>query len=105
MSVEGPGEITYEAGSNIHLTIDAEVQKAADEGLRKSVTGRGAAVAIDPRTGEILAMSSQPDFDPNALLSTDPEEVKRSSRDMPGRKGCARWNVASAASVCSRSFA
>ncbi len=77
------GQIPWEAGSNIHLTIDAAVQKAADEGLRKSVTGRGAAVAIDPRTGEILAMSSQPDFDPNALLSTDPEEVKRTSHDLP----------------------
>ena len=77
------GEIPWQPGSNIHLTIDTAVQKAADEGLRKSLTGRGAAVAIDPRTGEILAMSSQPDFDPNALLSTDPEEVKRVSHDMP----------------------
>ncbi|MFI5350787.1 MAG: penicillin-binding protein 2 [Elusimicrobiota bacterium] len=77
------GEIEWQPGSNIHLTIDAAVQKAADEGLRKSLTGRGAAVAIDPRTGEILAMSSQPDFDPNALLSTDPEEVKRTSQALP----------------------
>ena len=77
------GQIPWEAGSNIHLTIDAAVQKAADEGLRKTDTGRGAAVAIDPRTGEILAMSSQPDFDPNALLSTDPEEVKRTSHSLP----------------------
>ena len=77
------GQIPWEAGSNIHLTIDAAIQKAADDALRKSITGRGAAVAIDPRTGEILAMSSQPDFDPNALLSTDPEEVKRTSRDLP----------------------
>ena len=77
------GQIDYKAGSNIHLTIDADVQKAADEGLRLSVTGEGAAVAIDPRNGEILAMSSQPDFDPNALLSTDPEEVKRNAQDLP----------------------
>ncbi len=77
------GQIPWEAGSNIHLTIDAAVQRAADEGLRASVTGRGGAVAIDPRTGEILAMSSQPDFDPNALLSTDPAEVKRTSHDLP----------------------
>ena len=77
------GEIPWEAGSNIHLTIDAAVQKAADDSLRKSITGRGAAVAIDPRTGEILAMSSQPDFDPNALLSTDPEEVKRNAQSLP----------------------
>jgi penicillin-binding protein 2 len=77
------GNIPWEPGSNIHLTIDAAVQKAGDDALRKSITGRGAAVAIDPRTGEILAMSSQPDFDPNALLSTDPEEVKRTSHDLP----------------------
>jgi penicillin-binding protein 2 len=76
-------QIPWEAGSNIHLTIDAAVQKAADEALRKSVTGRGAAVAIDPRNGEILAMTSQPDFDPNAFLSTDPEEVKRNAQDLP----------------------
>jgi penicillin-binding protein 2 len=75
--------IPWEAGSNVHLTIDASVQQAADEGLRTSITGRGAAVAIDPRNGDILAMSSQPDFDPNALLSTDPEEVKRNVAELP----------------------
>lgn len=76
-------QIPWEAGSNVHLTLDASVQKAADDALRKSVTGRGAAVAIDPRNGEILAMTSQPDFDPNALLSTDPDEVKRNAQDLP----------------------
>jgi penicillin-binding protein 2 len=66
----------------VHLTIDAAVQRAADEGLRASVTGRGAAVAIDPRNGDLLAMSSQPDFDPNAFLSTDPNEVKSTISDL-----------------------
>jgi len=75
-------EIPWEAGSNIHLTIDAAVQKAADEGLRATATGRGAAVAIDPRNGDLLAMSSQPDFDPNAFLSTDPDEVKSTVVDL-----------------------
>jgi penicillin-binding protein 2 len=69
-------KIPWEAGSNVHLTIDSAVQRAADEGLRGTLTGRGAAVAIDPRNGDLLAMSSQPDFDPNAFLSTDPAEVK-----------------------------
>ncbi|MBI4059843.1 MAG: penicillin-binding protein 2 [Elusimicrobia bacterium] len=69
-------KIPSEAGSNIHLTIDAAVQRAADDGLRGTLTGRGAAVAIDPRNGDLIAMSSQPDFDPNAFLSTDPSEVK-----------------------------
>lgn len=75
--------IPWEAGSNVYLTIDSSIQRAADEGLRSSVTGRGAAVAIDPRNGEILAMSSQPDFDPNALLSNDPGEVQRNVADLP----------------------
>lgn len=69
-------KIPFEAGSNVHLTIDAAVQRAADEGLRGTSTGRGGAVAIDPRNGDLLAMSSQPDFDPNAFLSTDPGEVQ-----------------------------
>ena len=75
-------KIPWEAGSNIHLTIDAVVQRAADEGLRGSPTGRGAVVAIDPRNGDLLAMSSHPDFDPNAFLSTDPAEVKSTVLDL-----------------------
>lgn len=77
------GSTPSEPGSNLYLTIDAAVQKAADEGLRRTATGRGAAVAVDPRNGEILAMSSLPDFDPNALLSTDPEEVRRGAQGLP----------------------
>ena len=76
-------KIPWETGSNVHLTIDAAVQKAADEGLRATSTGRGAAVAIDPRDGGLLAISSQPDFDPNAFLSTDPEEAKSVAVDLP----------------------
>lgn len=76
-------KLPWEAGSNIHLTIDAAAQKAADEGLRASPTGRGAVVAIDPRNGEVLALSSAPDFDPNALLSPDAGEVKRVTADLP----------------------
>lgn len=69
--------IPWEPGSNIYLTLDAEVQKAADEGLRKTATNRGAVIALDPRSGAILAFSSAPDFDPNALLSSDPKIVKK----------------------------
>ena len=75
--------VEWQPGSNIHLTIDAATQKAADAGLRKSPTGRGAVVAIDPRTGAILAFSSAPDFDPNALLSSDPAVVKKQISELP----------------------
>jgi len=64
------------AGGSVYLTIDQAVQKAADEGLRRSATGRGAVVALDPRTGALLALASAPDFDPNAFLSPDPAVVK-----------------------------
>jgi penicillin-binding protein 2 len=64
------------AGGSVHLTIDEAVQKAADDGLRRSSSGKGAVVALDPRSGAILALSSAPDFDPNAFLSTDPAVVK-----------------------------
>lgn len=49
-------------GHNIFLTIDYDVQKAADRALEGKM---GAIVAIAPSSGEILAMSSAPNFDPN----------------------------------------
>ncbi len=52
-------------GNTLVLNIDKEVQKAASEGLAHLT---GAAVAIDPRTGEILALVSKPDFDPNLFV-------------------------------------
>ncbi len=51
-------------GNDVRLTIDPAIQAAAVEAL----AGRkGAVVAIDPVTGEILAMVSNPTFDPNTL--------------------------------------
>ena len=50
------------AGNDLFLTIDLRVQRAAEESLRGQ---RGAAVAIDPSSGDILAFVSTPAFDPN----------------------------------------
>jgi penicillin-binding protein 2 len=49
-------------GQDLHLTIDLDIQKAAEEALQGKI---GAIVAMDPHTGEILAMASRPTFDPN----------------------------------------
>ena len=50
------------AGKDLKLTVDVDLQIAAEQALE----GRnGAIVAMDPRTGEILAMVSRPTFDPN----------------------------------------
>lgn len=57
-------------GNNLVLTIDADLQQAAEVGLRGKM---GAMVALDPRTGEILAMTSHPSFDPTEMTSKGPD--------------------------------
>jgi penicillin-binding protein 2 len=49
-------------GKQLKLTVDIDLQIAAEEALADK---NGAVVAMDPRTGEILAMVSRPTFDPN----------------------------------------
>ena len=49
-------------GKNLQLTIDLDLQAVAELTLENR---RGAVVALDPRTGEVLAMVSRPAFDPN----------------------------------------
>ncbi len=51
-------------GEDVILTIDMDAQIAANQGLQGK---RGAAVAIDPRNGEVLAFVSTPAYDPNAI--------------------------------------
>ena len=53
-------------GKNLYLSIDARLQRVAEDAFE----GRaGAAVAIDPRNGEVLAMVSVPSFDPNLFVN------------------------------------
>ncbi len=51
-------------GDSVVTTLDVRLQKAAYEALGKN---NGAIVALEPKTGKILAMASKPDFDPNTL--------------------------------------
>ena len=51
-------------GKQLKLTVDIDMQIAAEEALEGK---NGAIVAMDPRTGEILAMVSRPTFDPNSF--------------------------------------
>ncbi|MDX5892719.1 peptidoglycan D,D-transpeptidase FtsI family protein [Rubrobacter radiotolerans] len=69
-----------QAGNNVTLTIDDELQRAAYDAIATSNTGRGSIAAMDPKTGEILALVSYPSYDPNNIderfdeLAQDPEE-------------------------------
>ncbi|TAL35581.1 MAG: penicillin-binding protein 2 [Spirochaetes bacterium] len=60
------------SGSNLVLTIDFDVQKAAYEGMKDI---KGGAVVIKPATGEVLALVSQPDFNPNQIISKNNSKV------------------------------
>jgi penicillin-binding protein 2 len=73
-------EIPNEPGNDIYLTIDMTLQKAAEQGLAAAQPdGRGAAIVMDPRNGDILAMASSPSFDPNIMTlgHFTPEEAQR----------------------------
>ena len=53
-----------QAGNDLYLTIDVRLQKVAEDLLGEE---QGAIVALDPNSGDILAMASRPGFDPNVL--------------------------------------
>ncbi|OGS20396.1 MAG: penicillin-binding protein 2 [Elusimicrobia bacterium RIFOXYA2_FULL_39_19] len=67
--------IEPEPGNNLQLTIDIELQKVAEEALKK--TGcPGAVVGIDPSNGAIRILVSQPGFNPNHFIDNSPERLK-----------------------------
>ncbi|CAN5588589.1 penicillin-binding transpeptidase domain-containing protein [soil metagenome] len=59
-------------GSNVELTVDSVVQRAAYDALGDL---QGAVIAIEPATGRVLAMVTSPSFDTNLLASHDTGEV------------------------------
>ena len=77
-----------EGGYSIRLTIDAELQNAAENAVRYGIrlartegewaAAGGALVAMDPNTGEILALASEPTFDPDVYVGrVDGKELDR----------------------------
>jgi peptidoglycan glycosyltransferase len=70
-------------GGSVELTLDKSTQQTAYDQLIKSADGkprRGAVVALDPRTGAILAAVSTPSYNPSKLALHDSGEVNRAYR-------------------------
>lgn len=88
IEVNASGEYSYsqdsgtEAGAQVYLTLDAELQKVAENALKTTIENiangkysdgspeakSGAVIAIDVKNGEILAMASYPDYNPNLFV-------------------------------------
>ena len=75
-------------GGSVSLTINAAAQQAAYDGLGKlGSDARGAVVAIEPRTGKILAMVSTPTYNPNRLASHDFSSVGQTKQRLERAAG------------------
>ena len=57
-------EVEAQSGFNLFLTLDRDIQSAAEEAMAEK---EGALVVLDPRDGAVLAMVSRPAFDPNVF--------------------------------------
>ncbi|WNZ22858.1 penicillin-binding protein 2 [Leptolyngbya sp. NK1-12] len=76
------GEKQARAGNDVQLTIDLDIQRAAERALGNR---KGAIVAMDPRNGAVLAMVSRPAFDPNLFSTyiTDAQWQQLQSEEFP----------------------
>lgn len=77
------GKVDFIPGANLYLTLDAAVQKAVEEAIRVSPSGKGGAVVMDVRDGSVLALVSLPCFDPNIFLLPEWDAAKSGVRDFP----------------------
>ncbi|MCU1594289.1 MAG: cell elongation-specific peptidoglycan D,D-transpeptidase [Frankiales bacterium] len=68
-------------GGSVVLTINGAAQQAAYSGLKGKV---GAVVALDPRTGAVLAEATTPSYDPATLSSHDPTKIRSSYKALLG---------------------
>ncbi len=59
-------EVPAVLGNDLHLTLDIELTKVAEQALGEH---QGAVVALDPRNGDVLVLASQPTFDPNTFIT------------------------------------
>jgi penicillin-binding protein 2 len=69
-------------GSDVTLALDERIQRAAEDALAGE---RGAVVMVDPRNGDVLALASQPGYDPNDFVPAVPAAIWDALRNDPAR--------------------
>lgn len=89
--------VAPQSGSDVMLTLDIDIQKAAEEALKKRITKltkpgqadriAGSVLCMDVTNGEIIAMASAPTFSPNmfvgGIATSDWEELEKKESDNP----------------------
>ena len=70
-------------GKDLVLTIDRDIQFAAEQSLAQAIAKTGAkhgsALVLDPHTGDVLAMANYPTFDPNAFADATDAELRNAA--------------------------
>lgn len=79
---KGAHDIKAQPGRDLTLSIDAELQAYAEKLM---VNKRGAIVAIEPQTGEILAYVSAPTYDPGLLVGRDRAKNFKALQESPNK--------------------
>ncbi|WP_424245310.1 penicillin-binding protein 2 [Elusimicrobium posterum] len=69
-------------GADVHLTLNFKVQQAAEKALANSRTGHGAVVALDPRSGAILAIATAPGFNPGYFVPYSNQSTEKELRNI-----------------------
>ncbi len=70
------GEAKPQKGEDVTLTVDTKLQEAGMQALRAIAKKGGAIVALNPKTGEVLALGSFPDYDANVFLNGDSKAIQ-----------------------------
>ena len=83
-------------GANVTLTINSKAQTAAYNALA-AMNKPGGVVAIDPRTGQILALASYPSYDPNVLATHDGNQLNQADVELLKAAGDPLFNRATQA--------
>ncbi len=76
------GRVQAQSGADLRLSIDADLQRAMVAAFGRF---EGAAIAMDPRSGEILAMVSLPSYDPNLFVNGISHADFQALNDNPSR--------------------
>ena len=90
--------INPEDGVNVVLTIDEVIQHFVEKHLETAVIENkvdkgGAAIVMDPKTGDILAMAVKPDFDLNDPFRIQNEEVRQQLESLSGDEYIEKYNI------------